>query len=68
MKPVALPEVAFVKRDCRYGFISLSESTVAAKPPALQITMAGTSTMAMNMSVPWTKSVQHTAMYPPMRV
>ena len=62
MKPTALPVEALVKSDCRNGLISLSESTVAAKPPASQITMAGTSTMATNMSEPWMKSVQHTAM------
>ena len=48
--------------------ISLSASTVEAKPPALQTTIAGTSTMAMNISAPWMKSVQQTAMYPPISV
>ncbi len=62
MKPAALPVDAFVKSDWRYGLISLSASTESAKPPALQITSAGTSTIATNMSEPWMKSVQHTAM------
>ena len=48
--------------------IAFSPSTVAANPPAWQTTIAGTRTIATNMSEPCTKSVQHTAMYPPMSV
>ena len=60
--PTALPVAALVKNERSPGLAPLSASAVAAKPPAWHTTAAGTRTTATNISVPWMKSVQHTAM------
>ena len=41
---------------------------VALRPPILSTAATGTITIAININIPWTKSVQHTAKNPPAKV
>ena len=57
-----------VKAFNNSGFTELIFAIVALRPPILSTAATGTITIAININIPWTKSVQHTAKNPPAKV